>query len=354
MIEEKISIVVPIYNQEKYLDKSISSILNQTYSNIEIVAVNDGSTDRSTHILREFAEKYNRLKIVNKENGGLIDAVAEGIRHSDGNFIAFMDPDDYVGENYLQALYELMSDDIDIVSAGMYSYEIGESDTIGREVYLDADTDYNCIDIKDSFFWNKAKACNVNLIFQSRCSKLYRKKILDGIVDEYQSHKEAVIGEDTLFNFLALCKSNTIRTRRNPVEYYYCLRQGASMTRDTDFEKSYLKCRNTLVAFRDIVNRYSNNSEQIFSLYYLQIQGIMYQASYYCAEYRKMQKIIRGDKDYALAYKTIIGNSQSMAKIGMIRKMINELYLPVALALGARKLRNILGKIRKKIGDFIH
>lgn len=349
-----ISVVVPIYNQEQYLKKSIESLLRQSYTDFEIVAVNDGSTDKSIDILEDFAQKYSQIRVVNKVNGGLIDAIAEGINNSVGEFVAFMDPDDYIGENYLQELLDIMSDDIDIVTAGMYSSEISENETINRKIVLTSDKDYICKEIVDDFFWSKEKARMIYPIFQSRCGKLYRKSVLTKIVDEYRKHKEAVIGEDTLFNYLALNYAKTIRARRKPVEYYYCLRKDSSMTRSVNFKKNYEKCRDTFNAFLNMVKSHTNNYNQPYELYYQQIQGIMYQASYYENDYRRLQKIIRHDGNYVSAYKCIIHNAKGLAKTNMVRKIINELYLPVEMALAVRKFRSVLGKLRVKIGGIIH
>lgn len=349
-----ISVIVPVYNQEQYLQKSIESLLDQSYKDFEVVAVNDGSTDTSRSLLEDFAQEDRRIKIINKDNGGLIDAIAVGIDNSFGNLIAFMDPDDYVGPNYLQNLADYIDEDIDIVAAGMYSTEMSENETLNRVIVLAKDKDYSCAEIVDEFFWSKEKARIIYPVFQSRCGKLYRRSVLTKIVDEYRNHKEAVIGEDTLFNYLVLNYAKTIRAKRKPVEYYYCLRREASMTRSANFEKSYEKSRNTFNAFVDLVRNHTKNYDQPYALYYQQIQGIMYQASYHENDYRKLQKIIRHDETYALAYENIIRCAKGPAKANMIRKRINELYLPVEMALAFRKLRSALGKLKAKIGGFIN
>ncbi len=105
-MEELISIVVPIYNVEKYLDKSINSIISQTYKNLEIILVDDGSPDRSGEICDRYAKKDIRIKIIHKKNGGLSDARNVGIDNSNGKYIAFVDSDDYISKDYIKKLYE--------------------------------------------------------------------------------------------------------------------------------------------------------------------------------------------------------------------------------------------------------
>ena len=89
------SIIVPVYNVEKYLNTCVTSILKQTYSNYELILVNDGSTDKSGDICDEFAKKHNKIKVIHKENGGLSDARNAGIYCAKGDYVIFMDSDDY-------------------------------------------------------------------------------------------------------------------------------------------------------------------------------------------------------------------------------------------------------------------
>lgn len=105
MIDELVSIVVPIYNVEKYVGRCIESIIQQTYKKLEIILVNDGSNDQSYAIITKYAKKDERIVIVNKQNGGLSDARNEGIRHSHGEYLVFIDSDDYIHQQYVEVLY---------------------------------------------------------------------------------------------------------------------------------------------------------------------------------------------------------------------------------------------------------
>ena len=107
MNKDLISIVVPIYNVEKYLKTCIDSIINQTYTNLEIILVDDGSLDNCGKICDEYKITDKRIKVVHKKNGGLSDARNAGIDVSTGKYIAFIDSDDYVAENYIEILYNL-------------------------------------------------------------------------------------------------------------------------------------------------------------------------------------------------------------------------------------------------------
>lgn len=110
-----ISVIVPIYKVENYLEKCIISILNQTYSRLEIILVDDGSPDKCGIICDEFKEKDSRIKVIHKENGGLSDARNVGIQNSTGKYITFIDSDDYVEKEYIDLLYTtLISNNADI------------------------------------------------------------------------------------------------------------------------------------------------------------------------------------------------------------------------------------------------
>ena len=121
MEEELISIVVPIYNVEKYLKKCVDSIINQTYKNLEIILVDDGSPDNCGKICDEYSTKDKRIKVIHKKNGGLSDARNAGIEAATGKYIGFVDSDDYIKEDMYENLYnDMLKYDVDISICGYY------------------------------------------------------------------------------------------------------------------------------------------------------------------------------------------------------------------------------------------
>ncbi len=102
----KVSIIIPVYNVEKYLQRCLDSVVNQTLKDIEIICVNDGSTDNSAIILEEFSKKDERIKIVNQKNGGLSRARNTGLEHSNGDYIGFLDSDDWIDLDYYEKLHD--------------------------------------------------------------------------------------------------------------------------------------------------------------------------------------------------------------------------------------------------------
>lgn len=103
-----ISIIIPVYKVEKYLDRCVNSVVNQSYENIEIILVDDGSPDKCPEICEEWARKDCRVKVVHKKNGGLSDARNKGLEFAGGAYVCFVDSDDYVAKTYVETLYGLI------------------------------------------------------------------------------------------------------------------------------------------------------------------------------------------------------------------------------------------------------
>ena len=111
MIQQKdlISVIVPVYNMEQYLERCMNSIWQQTYTNLEIILVDDGSTDRSPQMCDEYAAKDQRIKVIHKQNGGLSDARNAGLAIAGGAYIGYVDSDDWIDLNYITFLYDATS-----------------------------------------------------------------------------------------------------------------------------------------------------------------------------------------------------------------------------------------------------
>lgn len=123
MMNKLVSIVVPVYNVDKYLDKCINSIINQEYKDLEIILIDDGSTDESGKKCDLWAKKDNRIRVIHKENGGLSDARNVGIDNAKGYYISFIDSDDFISEQYIQELYEnIINTESDISICNPYYY----------------------------------------------------------------------------------------------------------------------------------------------------------------------------------------------------------------------------------------
>ncbi len=130
----KISIIVPVYNVDKYLDNGITHIMNQTYTNLEIILVDDGSTDKSGQICDKYAEKDSRIKVIHKANGGSSSARNCGIEAATGDYIGFLDADDYADERMYEVLYRTMSE-TGCVIAQVMSRDFDEEGNLLKDAY---------------------------------------------------------------------------------------------------------------------------------------------------------------------------------------------------------------------------
>lgn len=124
MENQLISVIVPVYNVEEYLKQCLDSILEQTFSNYEVILVNDGSTDSSGLICQEYAEKDSRIRYFEKENGGLSDARNYGIEQAQGEYLTFVDSDDFLDKMHLNVLYTaLVNNNVDISIVNYANYQ---------------------------------------------------------------------------------------------------------------------------------------------------------------------------------------------------------------------------------------
>ena len=121
----KISVIVPVYNVYNYIDKCLNSLVNQTLRDIEIIVVNDGSPDNSEEIIEKYIKKYSNIKYYKKKNGGISDARNYGLKYATGEYIGFVDSDDYVKENMYEEMYnKALTDNYDMVVCDLnYVYD---------------------------------------------------------------------------------------------------------------------------------------------------------------------------------------------------------------------------------------
>ena len=189
-----ISIIMPVYNAEKYLNRSIESIMNQTYNNIEIILVNDGSTDNSLEICTNYQEKDNRIKLINQENKGVSFARNKGIDESTGDYIMFIDSDDYIEKNMIEDMVEkIIEDDIDLIISGIKMSYIKNGQVIQEEKYQLKDKMYTIEEMLNDILIDIDLIC-----ICGPCCKLYKTEIIKN--NRIKFTNEFTMGEDTWYN----------------------------------------------------------------------------------------------------------------------------------------------------------
>ena len=170
-----ISIIIPVYNVEDYLHYAIESLEKQTYKNFEIILVNDGSTDDSGKLCDEYSEKYSNVRVFHKENGGLSDERNFGVQQAKGEFLTFLDPDDYLEVYSLELLAGIQEMyDCDIVSTRVKATELYN---VYSNHYLTEENFKNVVIMDRDVFLEEAFYDKVATV--SACGKLYRKSILE-------------------------------------------------------------------------------------------------------------------------------------------------------------------------------
>ena len=168
-----ISIIVPIYNVGKYLPRCIESILNQTFNNFELILVNDGSTDNSGVVCDDYAKKDTRIKIVHKSNGGVSSARNAGLYVAKGEYIGFVDPDDYIDKNMYEKLYRLCIDNNSDIAICRFNREINGK--IQNKESTEEIIELNNMEAMNELFKG-------NLYRFSLCNKLFSKKCFNDVL----------------------------------------------------------------------------------------------------------------------------------------------------------------------------
>ncbi len=183
----KISVIIPIYNVEQYLPKCIESVINQTYKNLEIILVDDGSPDKCPEICDEFAKKDNRIRVIHQKNGGLSAARNAGLEIASGDYFAFLDSDDWADDNMYDTLLQLaLKHDADIVECG-YKYIKNEGTLIVSRVNTGEVKLYDNIDALSALYFGDQLWGGISIVVWNKLYKsslLSKLRFLNGAVNE--------------------------------------------------------------------------------------------------------------------------------------------------------------------------
>lgn len=217
MLEPLISVIVPIYNVEKYLDRCIKSIVNQTYSNLEIILIDDGSQDNCFKICNKWAELDNRIKVIHKENGGLSDARNVGLKMAKGEYIGFIDSDDFISKYFIELLHrKLVETKSDLIQC---DYLKVNDNYLEKEKSVKTDFDIEIFNTEEAL----RLLIEEKKINQVVWNKLYKKELLQKIRFEYNK-----LNEDDFFTYQVFAKCNKIAYINLPL-YYYLVRNQSIM-----------------------------------------------------------------------------------------------------------------------------
>lgn len=220
---ELISIIVPIYNVQEYLDRCMKTLLNQTYKNIEIILVDDESPDDCPKMCDKYAKIDQRIKVIHKKNGGLGFARNSGLEIAQGKYIVFVDSDDYVTENMCELLYNAAKKyDADVVYGSIFyanGENIHENKVVTKETIWKGNKEVKQLLL--DFIATKPKEKRDTIMEVSVWKALFRKKIFDEYNIKFISERQ-FISEDVIFDIDYLSKCNCVVAIPEPI-YFYCV-----------------------------------------------------------------------------------------------------------------------------------
>ena len=225
-MKQLVSIIIPIYNVEKYLEQCIKSLINQTYRNLEIILINDGSTDKSTKICEKYKNQDNRIVFINKKNGGAASAKNEGLKIAKGDYITFVDSDDFIEPDMIEYMVNTIkkynSDIIQCSFTNLYkNTERFKQDKIVEQKI--SSKDFLELFLKkwdSSLFWNK----------------LFKREVIENVF-----FKEGRCIDDEFFTYKCVINSKSIVTS-NKIVYNYRMRKSGVMKSESS-QKQILKDR---------------------------------------------------------------------------------------------------------------
>lgn len=265
----KISIIIPVYNVEKYIGKCLSSIYQQDLNECfyEVLIVNDGTLDNSMEIVKEFAIKHNNLRIINKQNGGVSSARNEGIKEAEGEFVTFVDADDWIMENSLQKIYNYLLNHSSVEVLMCNSTGENKQEHYPWIKYCDAETEYKGTEAYERGYRRG-----------SVCGGVYKRTLL--LNNDIFFPVGVRNGEDSIFFYIVLSYVNKIVFLDLPFYVVYERMGSASRT----FNKEHLKimaysleCAHQLM-LKHSVNKTKTQCDILIEMLYIQISSLTYTA----------------------------------------------------------------------------
>ena len=238
-LNDLISVIIPVFNTQEYLKDCIDSVLKQTYKNLEIILVDDGSVDQSPVICDEYAENFNNIKVIHQENLGAINARKYGLKHAKGKYIGFVDSDDYINKDMYEVLYDALIETKAKIVTSYICKEYEDKSVIIKDVV--APGVYNRENSNNSLYRNLLNCGNFTDggIHASLCTKLFDRNILQYFIELVDDN--ITNGEDAATIYPILAFSDVVCIT-DYVFYHYRIRS-SSITHKIDeryFERTNL------------------------------------------------------------------------------------------------------------------
>lgn len=291
----KISVIVPVYNVEKYIKKCLDSLVNQTLDGVEIIVVNDGSPDNSQKIIDEYTKKYKNVKSYIKENGGLSDARNYGIKKATGEYISFVDSDDYIRNDMLEIMYNYaIKEDLDVVVCD--SINVYDN---GSKILIKSNNNYSDNDVR-----------NYIISPPMACTRLFKKTIFDKI-----QFKKNIYYEDLEMTPKVVNITDKIGFVSEGL-YYYVQRDGSIMKQNV-FNKKLLNIFDVLKSNKDLLeDKFPEEIEYMYITHLLRTASLRFLNYDNGKEY--IYKIHNIMKEYFPKWKNNVYYKKSSFKLKLI------------------------------------
>ena len=291
----KISVIVPVYNVEKYIKKCLDSLVNQTLDGVEIIVVNDCCPDNSQKIIDEYTKKYKNVKSYIKENGGLSDARNYGIKKATGKYISFVDSDDYIRNDMLEIMYNYaIKEDLDVVVCD--SINVYDN---GSEILIKSNNNYSDNDVR-----------NYIISPPMACTRLFKKTIFDKI-----QFKKNIYYEDLEMTPKVVNITDKIGFVSEGL-YYYVQRDGSIMKQNV-FNKKLLNIFDVLKSNKDLLeDKFPEEIEYMYITHLLRTASLRFLNYDNGKEY--IYKIHNIMKEYFPKWKNNVYYKKSSFKLKLI------------------------------------
>lgn len=256
MKDKLISVIIPVYNTCNFLERCVESVVANSYKNLEVIIVDDGSTDSSIEIEEKLEKKYENVKVVkHKENSGLFQARITGFENSKGEYISFVDSDDYVSIDWFRMLYVCAEENNADIAIGQFIY-----DRDNQYQYCNLDPLRQKIELKDenvikTYMRQQGKFYSWQLIW----NKLYKKELwqesLKDLKEFSQKSKKLVMCEDMAFSIALWCRAKKVCNFTTGAEYFYFFHQNQSTNLKVDNKEKNLKSIDNAIMVFDFMRK---------------------------------------------------------------------------------------------------
>lgn len=336
------SIIVSIYNVENYLERCLSSILNQTEKNYEVLLIDDGSIDNSATIAKKYACRDSRFKYIYKENGGLSSVRNLGVDNATGDFLAFIDGDDFVSYDFIEKALSAFTDEVDIVigNYAIYDYK-NDKYYHSKKKFIETKHTLNKCHIIQDVIYNSSYYISV-------CFNMYRTKILKEN-NTYFVSERLVYSEDQLFNLIAYNKARTIVEIPNIIYYHLIISNSLSQRyRENMLQMNYERYIRIIGYLRN--NDYNEIAliyEDYWSYLFVDSMVMMCRCKFLLAM-ENISKIIKNPLSNEAHKKTIRKLDKFSYKLIFIASKTKSPFLITLLIKSMLMIKTVLRRVEKK------